>query len=132
MAEFIYKKWKAEKEFAQLLNKYYRERQLYEEAIKRYNKAKENYRRFSKEENQLRKGMERLRRAHGFGMSSDKEWSAFYNKHFIPITMMKKSELYKHHAEDCKHAKELVKLHQHLFNKAFLDLKEFISYYGPF
>lgn len=132
MAEFNFEKWKADKKFVSLLNKYYTERQFYEEAVRKYNKTKETYRHFSNEENQLRKGMERLRRAHGFGMSSNKEWSAFYNKHFIPITMMNKSQLHKIHAEDCKHAKELVKLHQHLFNKAFLELKDFISHYGPF
>ena len=62
----------------------------------------------------------------------DKEWSAYYNKHFIPLTMMKKKELHKIHAKDCKQAKELAKLHQRLFSKAFLELKEFISHYGPF
>ena len=128
MAEFIYKKWKAEKEFAQLLNKYYRERQLYEEAIKRYNKAKENYRRFSKEENQLRKAMERLKKAYGYEEFSNKEWSAYYNKHFIPTTTVDKKELRKTHAEDCKRTKKLVKLHQSLFNKAFLELKYFATY----
>lgn len=128
MAEFIYKKWKAEKEFAQLLNKYYRERQLYEEAIKRYNKAKENYRRFSKEENQLRKAMERLKKSYGYEAFSNKEWSTYYNKHFIPTTVVDKKELRKTHAEDCKRAKELVKLHQQFFNKAFLELKYFATY----
>ena len=63
-----------------LLNKYYAERQHYEEAIRKYNKAKETYRFFSKEENQLRKSVEQLRKTHGFEMSSDKEWSAYYNK----------------------------------------------------
>lgn len=132
MAEFNFEKWKTDKRFVKLLNKYYAERQRYEEAVRKYNKAKETYRHFSKEENQLRKSVEQLRRAHGFGMSSNKEWSAFYNKHFIPLTMMKKKELNKIHAEDCKRAKELVKLHQRLFNKAFLELKDFISHYGPF
>ena len=126
MAEFNYKK------FVKLLNKYYVERQCYEEAVQKYNKAKETYRAISKAENQLRKSAEQLKRTHGFEMSSDKEWSAFYNKHFIPITMMKKKDLYKIHAENCKRAKELVKLHQRLFNKAFLELKDFISHYGPF
>ena len=126
MAEFNYKK------FVSLLNKYYAERQHYEEAIQKYNKTKETYRHFSNEENQLRKSVEQLRRTHGFETSSDKEWSAYYNKHFIPLTMMKKKDLHKIHAEECKHAKELVKLYQHLFNKAFLDLKNFISHYGPF
>lgn len=132
MAEFNFEKWKADKKFVSLLNKYYIERQFYEEAVRKYNKAKDTYRKFSKEENQLRKDMETAKRAHGYGMASNKEWSAFYNKHFIPITMMSKKALSKIHAEDCKRAKELVKLHQHLFNKAFVDLKEFISHYGPF
>ena len=132
MAEFNFEKRKADKKFVKLLNKYYAERQHYEEAVRKYNKAKETYRFFSNEENQLRKSVEQLRKTHGFEMSSDKEWSAYYNKHFIPLTMMKKKELHKIHAEDCKRTKELVKLHQHLFNKAFLDLKDFISHYGPF
>lgn len=128
MAEFIFEKYKAEKEFVKLLNEYYRERQFYEEAVKRYNKAKENYRRFSKEENQLRKGMERLKKSYGYEASSNKEWSTYYNKHFIPITNVDKKELHKTYAEDCKRAKELVKLHQHFFNKAFLKLKDFATY----
>lgn len=132
MAEFNFEKWKANKKFVKLLNKYYAERQLYEEAIRKYNKTKETYRFFSKEENQLREHMEQLKKSEGYEMSSDKEWSAFYNENLIPLTMMKKKDLYKIHAENCKRAKELVKLHQHLFNKAFLDLKDFISHYGPF
>lgn len=132
MAEFNFEKWKADKKFVSLLNKYYAERQCYEKAIQKYNKEKETYRAISKAENQLRKSVEQLRRTHGFEMSSDKEWSAYYNENLIPLTMMKKKDLYKIHAENCKRAKELVKLHQHLFNKAFLDLKEFISHYGPF
>lgn len=132
MAEFNFEKWKADKRFVKLLNKYYAERQYYEEAVRKYNKAKETYRFISNEENQLRKSVEQLRKTHGFETSSDKEWSAYYNKHFIPLTMMKKKDLRKIHAEDCKRTKELVKLHQHLFNKAFLDLKDFISHYGPF
>lgn len=132
MAEFNFEKWKADKKFVSLLNKYYVERQLNEEAIRKYNKEKETYRAISKAENQLRERMEQLKKSEGYEMSSDKEWSAFYNKHFIPITMMNKSQLHKIHAENCKRAKELVKLHQHLFNKAFLELKEFISHYGPF
>ena len=126
MTEFNYKK------FVSLLNKYYAERQRYEEAVRKYNKTKETYRHFSNEENQLRKSVEQLRKTHGFETSSDKEWSTYYNKHFIPLTMMKKKDLHKIHAEECKRTKELVKLHQHLFSKAFLDLKEFISHYGPF
>ena len=132
MAEFNFEKWKADKKFVSLLNKYYVERQLYEEAIQKYNKEKETYRAISKAENQLRERMEQLKKSEGYEMSSDKEWSVFYNKHFIPITMMNKSQLHKIHAENCKRAKELVKLHQHLFNKAFLELKDFISHYGPF
>lgn len=132
MAEFNFEKSKADKKFAKLLNKYYVERQHYEEAVRKYNKAKETYRFFSNEENQLRKSVEQLRKTHGFETSSDKEWSAYYNKHFIPLTMMKKKELHKIHAKDCKQTKELAKLHQRLFNKAFLELKEFISHYGPF
>lgn len=132
MAKFNFEKWKTDKKFVKLLNQYHAERQHYEEAIRKYNKAKETYRFFSKEENQLRKSVEQLRKTHGFETSSDKEWSAYYNEHFIPLTMMKKKDLYKIHAKDCKQAKELVKLHQHLFNKAFLELKEFISHYGPF
>lgn len=132
MAEFNFEKSKADKKFAKLLNKYYVERQHYEEAVRKYNKAKETYRFFSNEENQLRKSVEQLRKTHGFETSSDKEWSAYYNKHFIPLTMMKKKDLHKIHAKDCKQAKELAKLQQRLFSKAFLDLKEFISHYGPF
>ena len=132
MAEFNFEKWKADKKFVKLLNKYYTERQYYEEAVRKYNKAKETYRLFSNEENQLRKSVEQLRKTHGFETFSDKEWSAYYNKHFIPLTMMKKKDLHKIHAEDCKRTKELVKLHQHLFSKAFLDLKDFISHYGSF
>lgn len=132
MAEFNFEKWKADKKFVKLLNKYYTERQYYEEAVRKYNKAKETYRLFSKAENQLRKHMEQLKKSEGYETYSDKEWSAFYNENLIPLTMMKKKDLYKIHAENCKRAKELVKLHQHLFNKAFLELKEFISHYGPF
>ena len=132
MAEFNFEKWKADKKFVKLLNKYYAERQHYEEAVRKYNKEKETYRAISKAESQLRKRMEDLKKSEGYEMSSDKEWSAFYNKHFIPITMMKKSQLHKIHAENCKRAKDSVKLHQHLFNKAFLELKDFISHYGPF
>ena len=132
MAEFNFEKWKADKKFVKLLNKYYAERQYYEEAVRKYNKAKETYRAISKAENQLRERMEQLKKSEGYEMSSDKEWSAYYNKHFIPLTMMKKKDLHKIHAEECKRTKELVKLHQHLFNKAFLDLKDFISHYGPF
>ena len=132
MAEFNFEKWKTDKKFVSLLNRYYTERQFYEEAVRKYNKAKETYRFFSKEENQLRKSVEQLRKTQGFEMSSDKEWSAYYNENLIPLTMMKKKDLYKIHAENCKRAKELVKLHQHFFNKAFLELKEFISHYGPF
>jgi hypothetical protein len=128
MAEFIFEKYKAEKEFVKLLNEYYRERQFYEEAVRNYNKAKENYRHFSREENQLRKAMERLKKSYGYEASSDKEWSTYYNKHFIPITTVDKKELRKTYAEDCKRAKELVKLHQHFFNKAFLELKYFATY----
>lgn len=132
MAEFNFEKWKANKKFVKLLNKYYVERQFYEEAVRKYNETKETYRAISKAENQLREHMEQLKKSEGYEMSSDKEWSAFYNKHFIPITMINKSQLHKIHAENCKRAKELVKLHQHLFNKAFLELKDFISHYGPF
>ena len=132
MVEFNFEKWQTEKKFVKLLNKYYVERQHYEEAVRKYNKAKETYRAISKAENQLRKHMEQLKKSEGYETYSDKEWSAFYNKHFIPITMMNKSQLHKIHAENCKRAKELVKLHQHLFNKAFLELKDFISHYGPF
>lgn len=132
MAEFNFEKWKADKKFVSLLNKYYVERQLYEEAVRKYNKAKETYRAFSKAENQLRKHMEQLKKSEGYEMSFDKEWLAFYNENLIPLTMMKKKELHKIHAKDCKRTKELVKLHQRLFNKAFSDLKEFISHYGPF
>lgn len=132
MAEFNFEKWKADKKFVSLLNKYYVERQLYEEAIRKYNEEKETYRAISKAENQLRERMEQLKKSEGYEMSSDKEWSAFYNKHFIPITMINKSQLHKIHAKNCKRAKELVKLHQRLFNKAFLELKDFISHYGPF
>lgn len=128
MAEFIFEKWKAEKEFVKLLNEYYRERQFYEETVKRYNKAKENYRHFSKEENQLRKAMGQLKKSYGYEASSDNEWSIYYNKHFIPITVVNKKELRKTYAEDCKRAKELVKLHQRLFNKVFLKLKDFATY----
>lgn len=128
MAEFIFEKWTAEKKFVKLLNEYYRERQFYEETVKRYNKAKENYRRFSKEENQLRKAMERLKKSYGYEASSDNEWSIYYNKHFIPITVVNKKELRKTYTEDCKRAKELVKLHQRLFNKVFLKLKDFATY----
>ena len=60
MTEFNYKK------FVSLLNKYYAERQHYEEAIRKYNKAKETYRFFSKAENQLKKSMEQLRKTPGF------------------------------------------------------------------
>ena len=132
MAEFNFEKWKADKKFVSLLNQYHAERQHYEEAIRKYNKAKETYRAISKAENQLRKHMEQLKKSEGYETYSDKEWSAYYNKHFIPLTMMKKKDLYKIHAENCKRAKELAKLHQRLFSKAFLDLKEFISCYGPF
>lgn len=128
MAEFIFEKYKAEKEFVKLLNKYYRERQFYEEAVRKYNKVKETYRHFSREENQLRKAMERLKKSYGYEAFSNKEWSTYYNKHFIPTTTVDKKELRKTYAEDCKRAKELVKLHQHLFNKAFLELKYFATY----
>ena len=132
MAEFNFEKWKADKKFVSLLNKYYTERQFYEEAVRKYNKTKETYRAISKAENQLRKRMEQLKKSEGYEMRSNKEWFAFYNENLIPITMMKKRDLYKIHAENCKRAKESVKLYQRLFNKAFLDLKEFISHYGPF
>ena len=132
MAEFNFEKWQTDKKFVKLLNKYYAERRHYEEAVRKYNKEKETYRAISKAENQLRKHMEDLKKSEGYEMRSNKEWSAYYNENLIPLTMMKKKELHKIHAEDCKRTKELVKLHQHLFSKAFLDLKDFISYYGPF
>ena len=51
MAEFNFEKWKADKKFVSLLNRYYAERQFYEEAVRKYNKTKETYRHFSNEDN---------------------------------------------------------------------------------
>ena len=51
MAEFNFEKWKANKKFVKLLNKYYAERQRYKEAVRKYNKEKETYRAISKAEN---------------------------------------------------------------------------------
>lgn len=132
MEEFNFSKWRADKKFVRLLNQYYIERLLYDEAIRNYNKAKQTYRHFSREENQLKEDMKKLRLINGYSDKTDEEWIKYYNENNIPITRMNKNELHKIHAENCKHTKELVKIHQHMFNKAFLALKEFISHYGPF